>query len=442
MFDRIGLVLLLCASLPLGAAHSASAADESSPSTLIALGRNLKLEVSENGPEQLWTLQLSNLGDTSIDLVADPGLLWFEVQVPGRASPDICRLPEPLWPTSMRRRAHLVLKPQETFSRRFDPRFFCFADLQQRLLVPNARVTPHFGWPQETAVTKVGGKRSLKTLPPRAPFVAWLMPASAAPAVEEAPAESSEGDAETTSEGSPSIPWEAPSEGLKEMQGPTLILSPSYEVWSRPIPKEKLASLTLVALAGSDAEDEKSATVTVGPFNGSSTPQQLFLRRELIDYRVVGPDGAFECPHSETGPPDFGSFSSLKPGKAESMAVRLIEVCPRGGLTRPGLYEVSASFTSKWSGQPLGIEAFVGRIETPRPALVRVRGGDRSSFFRAAAPIVAEGAGAPAAPGAAQQGQEPEAPAEGGQDGDDGHDGAEEPGAPEAPAGPDGTNVE
>jgi hypothetical protein len=74
--------------------------------------------------------------------------------------------------------------------------------------------------------------------------------------------------------------------------------------------------------------------------------------------------------------------------------VRLIEVCPRRSFARPGLYEVHARLAAKWSGQDLGLDAFVGQLDATRPAFVRVRSGDRSSFARLV--VAAGGAGAAA----------------------------------------------
>jgi hypothetical protein len=405
MLNRIGLTLLVCVSLASAAARSAAAADEpaaSDSSALIGLGRDLKLEVMENGPEELWTLQLSNLGSTPIELIADAGLLWFQVTLPGKAAPDVCRLPEPLWPKTMRRRAHMELGAGQKFSRRFDPRFFCFAELDQKLLVPGATVKPLFGWPHETEVSTRGGKRTVNALPPRPPFVAWVKAADPAPP---SPSEQSEAADKNSADQNPAESdteqggdigaWETPKEGIKLLEGPTLVLSSLYAEWSRPVPSDKLSNVTLLMVGGSDAEDEKSATVAVAPFNGSPVPQLLFVRRDLIDYQVEGPDGSFECESAEIGAPDFASFATLAPGKGERMVVRLIEICPRGSFTRPGLYTVRASFDARWSGQTLGLEAFTGRLTTPRPALVRVRGGDRSSFFRAAAPLLTNEAAAP-----------------------------------------------
>src|SRR5262245_10296062 len=94
-------------------ARPARAADGDDAS--IVLARDLELIISETGPEQPWTLHLHNRGSSPIGIMADPGLLWFEVAVPGIPTPRACRLPEPLWPSAMRRRSELVLAPGERF---------------------------------------------------------------------------------------------------------------------------------------------------------------------------------------------------------------------------------------------------------------------------------------------------------------------------------------
>lgn len=405
---------------------------------LIALGRELELVVTETGPDQPWTLHLHNRGATPIGLMADPGLLWFEVAVPGVAAPRVCRLPEPLWPKGMRRRAEVVLAPGERFSRRFDPRFFCFSDLLQTTLVPNARVIPHFGWPVETRQVTVGGKRVAQPLPPTAPFVAWTLPhVPEAPDAPEAAAPPEDDGVSDEPSAAPVAPWQPPSEGLKNIVGSAIVLSTDYAQWSERAPAAT-EGLQAAMLAGSDAEDERGALVTVGIGNAGQTPQMVVVRRELLSFDVLGPDGGFECPTGDMGTPDVASFSTLRPRKSEQLVVRLIEMCPRGGFSRPGLYEVRATWHAKFSGQSEGIDAFVGTIATPVPALVRVRSGERSSFLRAA-PMVAMGAGAGAP--AASGGQE--APAEAGQEAPADHEAAPAEEAPplEAPA-PEGTSVE
>jgi hypothetical protein len=424
------------APAPVAPAAGAATPAADAEGALLALARDLELVVTELGPDMPWTLHLHNRGSTPIGLMADPGLLWFEVAVPGAPAPHVCRLPEPLWPKRMRRRAEVLLPAGERFSRRFDPRFFCFADRVQTVLVPGARVIPHFGWPREVATTVVKRKRVEQPLPLRAPFVAWVLP----PGVEttmmapvEAPnPDDDENDAEPSSE----PPWQPPTEGLKNVVGTATVLSPAYGKWSERPPAPS-GGLQLAMLAGSDAEDERSAVVTVGLANAGDTPQLVVARRDLISFNVVGPDGSFECPASEIGAPDVESFTTLAPRASQELVVRLIEMCPRGDFSRPGLYEVRATWHGKFSGQALGLDAFVGTVSSPRAALVRVRSGERASFLRSA-PMVAKGApaDAKAAPAPRRRGGEAEpAPNEGAPT--DAPPAEDTPGDREAPATPD-----
>ena len=436
-------------ALPLAAllASPARAAPDSGDA-LIALARDLELSITENGPDQPWTLHLHNRGTTPMGVMADPGLLWFEIAVPGAPAPLTCRLPEPLWPKGMRRRAELVLPPGERFSRRFDPRFFCFADLVQVALVPGAKVTPHFGWSHETRTATVGGKRVEQPLPPRAPFIAWAVTeAPPPPQEEEEPLPSAEGEGEEpgSEPPAPESPWKLPDEGLKAVVGTAFVLAPTYAKWSDRSPGVT-PGFNVAMLAGSDAEDERAAVVTVGIGNAGPETQQAVIRRELLSFDVLGPDGAFECPAGEMGSPDTASFSTLPKLAAEQMVVRLIEMCARGSFARPGLYEVRATWHSRFSGQAVGLEGFVGDVASPRPAMVRVRSGERTSFLRAA-PMVARGEGAgqplranPALDNGPPPEGAPEAPA------DDAPDPSGPPPPEEAPAqelpAPEGTSVE
>jgi hypothetical protein len=224
--------------------------------------------------------------------------------------------------------------------------------------------------------------------------------------------------------------WRMPSEGLKSVQGASIELPPSYSVWAGTLKRPLTRDIELVMLAGSDADDERSAAITFGVLNTLDRPQQIFVRRELLSYEVQGPDGFFECPGSDVGSPDFASFSTLPPRGAERAVVRLIEVCPRRSFARPGLYEVTAKLSAKWSGQDLGMDAFVGQLEVSRPAFVRVRSGDRSSFARLVVPPVTGGA----APGVVPPGQLDAAPAEPAAEPEDAPAEAESPHTDDAPA--------
>jgi hypothetical protein len=437
MFYRVvsqtGAVLLGLTLLYPALPRSAGAApDPDSGAALANLTQNLQLEIVETGPDQLWTLHLSNAGASPIGVMADPGLLWFDISVPGQTTPQTCRLPEPLWPTGMRRRAQMVLAPGERFSRRFDPRFFCFADLDQRLLVPGARVTPHFGWPVQAQQPAPKAQRQTSAPSVAAPFVAWPI-AAGTPAA--APAESSQELTEPSAEAQEAEALaRLPTEGIKHVVGASIELSTAYARWSQATPRDMSQSLQLVMLAGSDAEDERNVTITVGLSNPTGVPQQVVARRDLLDYEVRGPDGVFECPPGEAGPPDYPSFSTLPPQSTERFVVRLLEMCPRGGFARPGLYEVYVRLHAKWSGVELGLDAFMGTLTADRPAMVRVRSGDRSSFLRAPLVLATGAGGEQEAPRRRTRGGEPgaDAPADGSQ---------ESPAQDEAPADHDGTGA-
>ena len=54
----------------------------------------------------------------------------------------------------------------------------------------------------------------------------------------------------------------------------------------------------------------------------------------------------------------------------------LAELCPNATFARPGLYLLSASFEAERDGAEFGLQAFTGRLDSPRQALVRLRVGD------------------------------------------------------------------
>jgi hypothetical protein len=184
-------------------ARSATAAPEAPPAGetraaatnadgLATLARDLTLAIGEDGPNQPWTVTLANRGSEPLGFIADPGLLWFDVTLPGRPTQS-CVLPEPLRPTAMQRKSLLVLQPGEQYSRRLDPRFFCFAELGQLLLVPGAKVTPHFGWQRQLALPAKGRSARRATVAAAAPgvdappYVAWRLRGNdAAPAERQA----------------------------------------------------------------------------------------------------------------------------------------------------------------------------------------------------------------------------------------------------------------
>jgi hypothetical protein len=55
---------------------------------------------------------------------------------------------------------------------------------------------------------------------------------------------------------------------------------------------------------------------------------------------------------------------------------RLVELCPEGTFGQPGFYLVHARFDAKHSGEQFGIDGYVGRVATSRPANLRIHRGE------------------------------------------------------------------
>jgi len=322
--------------------------------------------VLEQGPSQPWILQIDNRGDSPVDLIADPRLLWFEVQTATAKAPVTCRLPRPLWPEFAVSDTRLTIGPGQGFRRTFDPRFYCFAPVAQTLLVPNARVVPHFGWPQRTRTVWKEGKRTEEVvLPDEPPFVA------------SASAHAETGELITNEPG-----VTEPTQGIKQLQAPSLLLSPEYSAWSEPATAIQEGPLVLDVTDGVDAEDERAVTITVSLHNRGKRTIPIFLRAELMRYQASGPEGAFECSSGQVpAPSDPSSFTSMQAGRTVKLSERMLEVCPPGAFSRPGLYEVRASYRVPWSGQDLGVDGFAGELEASRPAFIRVRHGEKPFFI-------------------------------------------------------------
>jgi hypothetical protein len=98
----------------------------------------------------------------------------------------------------------------------------------------------------------------------------------------------------------------------------------------------------------------------------------------LITYEVSGPDGVFQCDPKpdRRSPADRSSVQTLRPGGKFSAVSRLIEMCPAHAFSRSGLYLVHARFDAADPATDLGFNAFMGRLVSQKPALVRVRRGE------------------------------------------------------------------
>jgi hypothetical protein len=134
----------------------------------------------------------------------------------------------------------------------------------------------------------------------------------------------------------------------------------------------------VLSITGGDATNEGAAVATTTFTNRGKKKQDLYFRRELISYEVSGPDGVFQCdPKPDNrAPTDRSAIQTLRPGGKLSAVSRLIEMCPAHAFARPGLYLVHARFDSADSGSDLGANAFMGRLVSAKPALVRIRQGE------------------------------------------------------------------
>jgi hypothetical protein len=165
---------------------------------------------------------------------------------------------------------------------------------------------------------------------------------------------------------------------VKELAGTPFTLGDDY-VSHVPEPSEAALEgpLTLAFVAGSDATNAAAATVTLALGNRGARPLDVYFRRELVSFEVVGPDQTATCdPKPDRRAPDRQAFVSLRPGHPLLETSRLIELCPRRTFARPGLYWVHARFDATVDGSQYGLKAFRGRVVSRGPAQVRIRKGE------------------------------------------------------------------
>lgn len=342
----------------------------------------LELQVTQYDPGLPWRYELINQGEGPIRISADPRLLWFEVQVPGKKKRQTCRLPKEIFPERVDQDFTLILRPGERFGQHFDPRLYCFAAGGQTELVAGALVYPRFGWPKNIVTSWKNGKRVTEEKL-EAPF-------SATPPLPRSG---------SASHGKPAVKIPVRKDThLKLVEGAPVALKSAYASWSSAAlsseaPSEDSPQVlagwesprpSLTMTGGSDAAAERVATIQVRLSNPSKREKlSVYFRRELLSFEVIGPDGLVRCePEPRTRYPQAQAFTNLGPGKSIQLTSRLTELCPRGTFNRPGLYLIRARFDSKEDGADFGLNAFTGRLIAEQPATVRIRNGDKK--FRAA----------------------------------------------------------
>jgi hypothetical protein len=369
----------------------------------------LVVTVNESGPNEPWVVRIVNQGEVSADIIADTRLLWFEVKVPGQKKPGFCKLPEPVSPSEIEPRLRVQLDPGEGVVDVFDPRLYCFSEGDQKLLIPGATITPHFGW-AKTPPKKQWKRGKLVEEPSlqKAPFVAQheaQKPIAKEPTAEVSPATAPNLSKKPTKQ-LKSAKRDVKSEKLlaaealaarsdKELIGNVFTLQSEYSVWSRrsdPSKPEGAApeepTLRLKLVQGSDARAEHNATVQITLENQSSTPTYVYFRREMLSFEVTGPRGVTLCAAApDERSPEKRAFAKLGGHGKRTYASRLAELCPLGTFANPGLYLVNARFDATQHGEDQGLNAFVGAVLSDFPATVRIRVGDAPLLHKRMMPL-------------------------------------------------------
>jgi len=336
----------------------------------------LRFEIVELGSELPWGFTIVNRGTEAAVVDFDARLLSLEIAPPpdkpdataqGKTKPKpkkppkpvICRLPADIAPSSVDPALAIKLEPGEGLAESFDPRLYCVGKAPWPL-VEGAVVIPHIGWLTLMKVSWKGGKREEKPGLQKEPFLA----------------EPSEAEGSLPA-GDPA--QDASERRVKELAGTPLTLGSDFSE-NQEAPKSAATEPPglVLTIAGGDATNEASAVATATFTNRGKKKQDVYFRRELISYEVSGPDGVFTCDPGpdQRAPVDRSAIQTLRPGGRFSAVSRLIEMCPAHTFARPGLYLVHARFDSASSGSALGLHAFMGRLVSPKPALVRIRQGE------------------------------------------------------------------
>jgi hypothetical protein len=329
---------------------------------------DLRVSITESGPDEKWVLKVQNTSGAPARVGDDMRFLWFEVTKAGQAKPKVCKLPADMVPAAVPSHHERELAAGDTIVHQFDPRFYCFSAAKQEILVPSAQVTPHYGFPPKTKARWVKGKRVEEKLD-EAPYIA--------------------------------APVDAQGLGpRKELIGDPVVLDPRYAAWAGTpgedpsTDEDEPDQPELAMLRGSDAKTEMNVTAVVRVRNPTHQKLVIFLRRELITFQVLTPQGQVSCDaEPDERNPDRRAFRSVPPGGSVKLTSRLVELCERGTFAEPALYLVKAEFRAPSDGGEYGLDAFTGTLKTPVPATVRVR-----KPIEIVRNVPARAAGAPNAP--------------------------------------------
>ncbi|HEY6081301.1 MAG TPA: hypothetical protein VIW29_20945 [Polyangiaceae bacterium] len=331
---------------------------------------HVRLEVTPRPQGEQWLAVVVNRGTERASVDFDLRRLSIELETPEdpqkprpkwkkKPAPLVCKLPAGFGGASAAQEPARVLEPGQGLLHRFDPRLYCISPNGDAMLAKGQVATVKLGVaPKPPRVVWKQGKKTEQPAPQSAPFVAEpALESSAEPAKTPDP------------EHDPRV---------KQLVATPFELTP--ELLGGEAEEDPALPLALRLVRGSDAASERTATALV-EVRAKRKKQVVYFRRELVSFTVHGPDGVRGCdPQPDDRAPDRQAYSTLGPGRAVSATGLLAELCPNATFARPGLYLLSASFEAERDGAEFGMQAFTGRLDSRRQALVRIRVGDRPAL--------------------------------------------------------------
>lgn len=349
---------------------------------------SLAMAVSERASDLPWVMTIENRSQAPILLAAIPSLLRLKLTAPPKKEEEssapqksttkndkdadevICQTGK--LPKSLSEQETLTLQPGELIFHAFDPRQLCGGE---KGLQEGWTAELSYGFPMQTRKRWKGGKLVEEEIEQKAPFAATRAP----------------------SDGDEMLP-------LKFVEAEPFVLGRTYPLSQVSALPEQPESSAEAPDSGDDHAARGHAGLRTPPppplrlelenLGASKNPElrlvklrvrnvskksiKIFLRRELITYEVVGPEGSATCAMQPSNrAPDSSQFSTLAPGSSRYFPTRLAEACPPDTWDTPGLYSVSARLNATASGEKHGFRAFTGTATTESPAQLTVTGGKK-----------------------------------------------------------------
>jgi hypothetical protein len=312
-----------------------------------------------------WTMRVTNEGDLPVALVADARLLSLDVTARGARVAEHCELPSDMRPQDDLGRP-IVLPPKRTYAERFEPRLYCLESRKLDALAAGSTVVARLGWAGKTL---------------RPPLVI-------------APIEGLEAQI-APSKSITSAPIALPDE-------PTAAALAKEPLEGRPAPRVETV-LALEAPRSFDAASRSEIALNLSLVNKGHRAAVVRFKPETLGFEVLGPYGATHCGWSaNASAPTADLFTTLAPGRTESLTVMLADYCPTRTFDQAGFYVVRATLdTRKASGAEIGLRSFDGQVIAVAPTLVRLRHGGQPDVLvrpRLQPPSVEPAPAAPPAP--------------------------------------------